>query len=61
MNSEKMDQIPDRKDCPCPKRRCPRHLHCKECYTYHKNRGNMLPFCLRKKTFLTMLYKIFVR
>ncbi len=34
-------------DCPCPKRKCPRHGHCQECAAYHSAKGG-LSYCFRK-------------
>lgn len=36
-------------DCPCSKKRCPRHGHCGECAAYHGAQGK-LPFCSRERT-----------
>jgi hypothetical protein len=37
-----------RSDCPCPKKKCPRHGYCEECEAYHGAKGK-LPYCTRKK------------
>jgi hypothetical protein len=34
-------------ECPCKKKKCPRHGNCEECIPYHKNKGQ-LPYCERK-------------
>lgn len=34
-------------ECPCKKKKCPRHGNCEECIPYHKNKGK-LPYCERK-------------
>ena len=34
-------------ECPCKKKKCPRHDNCDECIPYHKNKGK-LPYCERK-------------
>jgi hypothetical protein len=36
-----------RVDCPCPKRKCPRHGHCQECAAYHSAKGG-LSYCFRE-------------
>ena len=46
-----------RKDCPCPKKKCPRFGKCKECIEYHKKR-NQLPYCERPKFSLLRLFGI---
>lgn len=37
-----------RTGCPCSKRNCPRHGQCRECATYHGDRGQ-LPHCFRTR------------
>ena len=37
-----------KKDCPCPKKECPRNGNCEECRANHSAQGN-LPACEREK------------
>jgi hypothetical protein len=34
-------------ECPCKKKKCPRHGICEECIAHHKSKGQ-LPYCERK-------------
>jgi len=38
-----------RTDCPCPKRKCPRHGLCQECAAYHAAKDG-LSYCFRERT-----------
>ncbi|MEA4894693.1 MAG: hypothetical protein VB064_05480 [Oscillospiraceae bacterium] len=36
------------KDCPCPKKKCPRHGNCNECRAYHAEYKKYPPYCERQ-------------
>ena len=38
-----------REDCPCPKKKCPRHGYFDECTNFHAAKGKLLR-CKRKKS-----------
>ncbi|PKM74324.1 MAG: hypothetical protein CVU91_00190 [Firmicutes bacterium HGW-Firmicutes-16] len=39
----------EKKDCPCPKKNCPRHGKCDECRSYHAEHKKHPPYCEREK------------